>query len=325
MARSRGAAFTASPETAGVRRIALGRTGLQVSRLALGTVELGTAYGIEVPNDFGAPAEGDVVRLLHEAHDAGVNLFDTAPGYGISEALLGRAFGARPDVIIATKIDVPAHPSLSERRAAVTSSVERSLRAMKREVLDILQVHNMTAEEIEGGWLLDALEEARSAGQVRHIGVSVYGEAAALAAIGKHVDVLQVALNLLDQRMLRRVVPRARDSGTGVIVRSVFLKGVLTSKSQWLPTDLNSLRAAADSARRSLGVTWETLSETALRFCLSLPGVHTALVGVRTQPELRAALKAAARGPLDSADLRRARAVGLVDEELLDPRKWNMA
>lgn len=308
-----------------MQRIELGRTGLRVSRLAMGTVELGTDYGIEVPDDFGRPDEGEAVRLLHAAFDAGVNLFDTAPAYGISEALLGKAFAGRAEPVIATKVDVPADGSPAERRAAVNSSVERSLRVLKRDVLDIVQVHNATQEVIEGGWLLDALEEARSAGRLRCIGVSVYDEAAAISAIGKHVDVLQVALNLLDQRMLRGVVPRANEAGTGVIVRSVYLKGVLTVKSQWLPPNMSAVRLAADTARRSLGATWENLSEVALRFCLSVPGVHTALVGVRTQPELGTALASAARGPLDPDELMRARTVGLDDEELLDPRKWNLA
>lgn len=277
-----------------------------------------------MPDQFGPPAEAESVRLLHAAHDAGVNLFDTAPAYGTSETLLGKAFAGRPDVCIATKVDVPHAGSPADGRAAVRSSVERSLRALKRDVLDIVQVHNATVEVMEDQWLIDALEEARAAGLLRHIGVSVYGEAAAMAAIAKRVDVLQVAVNVLDQRMLRHAIPGAQHAGTGVIVRSVYLKGVLTDKSQWLPQEMDVVRAAADRARQSLGATWESLAETALRFCLSLPGVHAVLVGVRTQNELRAALDAAARGPLDSGELTRARAVALDDDDLLDPRKWNL-
>jgi aryl-alcohol dehydrogenase-like predicted oxidoreductase len=277
-----------------------------------------------VPGGFGPPAEAEAISLLQAAHDAGVNLFDTAPAYGTSEMLLGKAFAGRPDVFIATKVDVPPAGSPADGRAAVRSSIERSLRALKKDVIDIVQVHNATTEVLDEGWLIDALEEARAAELLRHIGVSVYGEAAAMEAIAKRVDVLQVALNVLDQRMLRRVVPSAQDAGTGVIVRSVYLKGVLTDKSQWLPPEMDAVRAAADRARQSLGATWESLAETALRFCLSLPGVHAVLVGVRTQHELRAALDTAAMGPLDPDELARANTVALDDGDLLDPRKWNL-
>jgi aryl-alcohol dehydrogenase-like predicted oxidoreductase len=316
-------AFIASPDARTLQYIELGRTSLRVSRLAVGTVELGVDYGIHVPGDFGRPNERDALRLLHAAHDAGINFFDTAPAYGVSEELLGKAFEGRPDAIVATKVDVPQDGKPIDRRREVARSVERSLRAIRRDRLDVVQVHNATPIALDGGWLLEALEEARTTGKVRYIGASVYGEEAALSAIQMKVDVIQVAVNLLDQRMVQRVIPAAKRAGTGVMVRSVYLRGVLTSKAQWLSSDMQPIRDAADRARRSLGASWDTLPRLALRFCLSLPGVQTLVVGIRTERDLREALEAAAAGPLDSATLEVARGVALGDNALLDPRQWD--
>ena len=75
----------------------LGKTGIPVSRLGLGTVELGLDYGINEPGNFGKPDEEYSIHLLHKAADAGINIFDTAPAYGCSEELLGKAFADRAD------------------------------------------------------------------------------------------------------------------------------------------------------------------------------------------------------------------------------------
>jgi aryl-alcohol dehydrogenase-like predicted oxidoreductase len=83
----------------------LGRTGLQVSALALGTVELGLEYGIAMPGELGRPSEAEASRLVHAAIDNGINLVDTARSYGESEAVLGRILrGRRDQVVLATKV-----------------------------------------------------------------------------------------------------------------------------------------------------------------------------------------------------------------------------
>ena len=136
----------------------LGRTGLQVSRLALGTVSLGAAYGIPVPGEFGRPAEADAIRILEYAVDSGINLFDTAPAYGDSEQLIGKALKNRPDCCIATKIAIPLDAAGrplggNALRHNVVESLEASLCALQRDCLDIVQVHNATIEVIHRGEL----------------------------------------------------------------------------------------------------------------------------------------------------------------------------
>jgi aryl-alcohol dehydrogenase-like predicted oxidoreductase len=297
----------------------LGRTGLTVSALSLGTVSLGVDYGIRAPGAFARPAEEEGIRLVRAAIDCGITLIDTAPAYGDSQRIVGRAAGRDPRVIIATKV-APSHLTLSHIR----TSLESSLRALDRDVLDIVQIHNATREMMDEGAVTQALLDAKRRGLVHILGASVYGEEAALAVIRSgEYGVVQVALNVLDQRMMRTVLPAAEAAGVGVIVRSAFLKGALTPKAQWLPEALAPLREAAARARDVLvGGSWDRLPDAAMRFCLSVPHAASVLAGVRTVTELDEAIAAEAAGPLDASALAMAAQLALTDERLLNPSHW---
>ena len=292
----------------------LGRTGLTVSALSLGTVSLGIDYGIAAPGASGAPAADEAVALVKAAADAGISLVDTAPAYGEAERIVGRAIGRDARVAVATKVDA---------RGDVVASIEASRRALDRDVLDIVQVHNATAAAIGGG-VTRALAAARQRGVVRAIGATVYDADAARAAIRSgEYGVVQVALSVLDQRMRGDVIPAAADAGVGVLVRSALLKGALTAKAPWLPEALAPLRRAAERVRDELGAgSWPTTSAAALRFCLSVPGVSSVLVGVRTLDELEAALDAADEGPLDPAAMACAEGLAIDGDEMLNPSRW---
>ena len=306
----------------------LGRTGLRVSALGLGTVELGTDYGIRIPGAAGPPSEAAAVELLRSAAGYGVDFYDTAPTYGSAERLLGEALGDRREPVFATKVSVPRDPHGqrlrgSELRVEVERSLEASRIGLRRATLDVVQVHNATLDVIADGELSRVLVEAKARGEVRAIGASVYTEDEALAAIGAGCyDVLQVAFNLLDRRMANRVIPAAQAEGVAIIARSVFLKGVLTPKARVFPPELGELVRAADRMRETLGITWEDLPAAALRFCLYSPGVAAIVIGVDTAQELDRALAAAEAGPLPETTLRRAEVSALTDERLLHPSEW---
>jgi aryl-alcohol dehydrogenase-like predicted oxidoreductase len=306
----------------------LGRTGLNVSAVSFGTVSLGLEYGIAAPGDHGKPPESDVAALLRRAVESGINFFDTAPGYGDSERLLGELLPPRWPGYIATKVPVPRDPAGRMVHGAalvreVRKSMETSLRVLRRPALDVLQIHNATVETIARGEMAEVLRDAREEGLVRFLGASVYTEAEALAVIDAGVfDVLQVAYNVLDQRMAEKVFTAAERAGTGIVVRSALLKGALTSKAKWLPAELSLLRAGAERAMDALAGTWESLPEAALRFCLSTQRVSTVLAGIRTARELDQALGAAEAGPLPEDRMERTRNLALQDERLLNPVSW---
>jgi len=308
--------------------VSLGATDLRVSRLGVGTAAFGLdQYGIPAPGE-GSVEPAESIANIHRAVEGGVNLFDTAPAYGCSEELLGKALADHKNCWIATKVPLPenidevSHAELMHR---VEESLDGSLRRLRRDVLDVVQIHNATVEILQQGKLVCCLERAREAGKLRYIGASVYGEEAALTAIrtGK-IQVLQVALSLLDQRMCDKVIPEARAAGVGVLTRSVLLKGTLTKRAQWLPPSLQALSQASERAVSELGTCWEALPSMALRFCLSVDGVHCVLSGVRNSAEVEDCLAACAAGPIAPALLAKAYGLGLSDERLLNPSHWEL-
>jgi aryl-alcohol dehydrogenase-like predicted oxidoreductase len=311
-----------------MNRISLGVTGLRVSRLAVGTAALGLdRYGFPVPGNRNLD-RAHATDLIAYAAAMGVNLFDTAPGYGYSEELLGEALAGRQDSVVATKIAIPEdieRLSGAELSRRLNDSLEKSLRALRRTTLDIVQIHNATVPVLRQGAMIAALERAREEGKLRHIGASVYGEDAALAAIatGK-IEVLQIAVSLLDQRMRSRVIPEAKARGVAVLARSALLKGALTEKAQWLPQSLSELTAGSRRALVALNATWETLPAIALRFCMSLDGVQAVLSGIRSRAELEDCMKAAADGLLSRAVLDKTAALALDDDRLLNPTYWKL-
>jgi aryl-alcohol dehydrogenase-like predicted oxidoreductase len=301
-----------------VTRRPLGGTGLTVSALSLGTASLGANYGIAAPGATARPTTDLAIALIREAVERGITLIDTAPAYGDAERLVGDAVGNDPRVLVATKVAADA------RAADVATSLTSSLSLLRRDAADVVQIHNATRQTIEQGEVTQVLVEAKDRGLVRVLGASVYGEDAALAAIeAGSFGVIQVAFNVLDQRMARVVFPRAAAAGVGVIVRSAYLKGALTPRAAWLPAPLDPLRAAATRVCDELAAgSWDTLPPTALRFCLSASPVSTVLVGVTTIAELDAALAAEAAGALDPPTLARAAGLAITEDELLNPSRW---
>jgi len=311
-----------------VIRRPLGSTGLRVSVLSVGTVSLGTEYGIPTGSSHGPPPRDLAVGLLRTAADAGINLFDTAPAYGDAETILGEALGNRPECLFATKVALPrtgvgASGERSELERHVRKSIDASRRALRRGLLDIVQIHNATAPTILEGDMAEVLHRERAAGRIRFVGATVYTEDEALAAVRAGAfDLIQVPFNVLDRAMATRVFPEARAAGVGVVVRSVFLKGALTPKARWLPDELGELRRAAVRLMQETARSWKTLPELAVRYCLSVEGVSSVLVGPRTEEELLQALEATDRGPLGSDVRARVEQVHVGSPTLLNPATW---
>ena len=306
----------------------LGQTGLSVSEVSLGTVALGMNYGIQASGDYGKPTFAEVRRILETAVDSGINLFDTAPGYGDSESLLGQVLGNRNECLFATKVPIPQDPDGQKLyggrlKEGVTRLLEQSAKRLHREVLDIVQINNPTVQVLKDGELSEILIQAQHKGLVRVLGASVYEEKEALEVLHSGIfGVIQVAYNILDQRMANRVFSTAQEMGVGIMVRSAFLKGVLTSKAQWLPAELMTLRHAAERVKTSLAGSWESLPNMALKFCLSSRHVGTILIGVRTLDELRQSVALVGTGSLNSHLVKVAESLALGDDPLLNPRHW---
>jgi aryl-alcohol dehydrogenase-like predicted oxidoreductase len=304
----------------------LGATELRVSGLGLGTVELGMPYGLGLPTP---PGDQECIDLLRRAYDLGITYFDTAAAYGRSEELLGRTFaGASERPVIATKTAIRARPDArplqgTQLRRHVEESVARSLRLLGVDALDLVQVHNSAGPFVTPG-LVELMEELRGRGWVRHWGASTYGRDDALHLLenAEHFESLQVAHSALDRRLAADVLPACRRHRIGVVLRSVFLKGVLSDRYRALPDVLEPLRRAARQLEAVAVTVGTSLSSLALRFAAFSSWGHVTLVGTASLAELEANLAAYAAGPLPPEASALVQAVVVPDDRLLNPANW---
>ncbi|MEJ2081122.1 MAG: aldo/keto reductase [Acidobacteriota bacterium] len=281
----------------------------------MGTVELGMPYGFVYDGEPQVPDRREAKRLLLAAFDAGINLVDTSPTYGSAEVIVGEALKEwhGPEVLIAEKI-----PTWGDRFA---EDVERSLRRLGREWIDLLQVYSRAAD---CDVVLRVLEVGRrlvAAGKARALGITIYDETIGLiAAESEDVRAIQLPFNLLDRRMASRVIPAAESRGIAIWTRSALLKGILTDRRNRSHHGLTDLVIASNRLAARCGLRGVPLCQAALRFCLSQAGIDSVLVGIRNEAELRAALETLESG--DNAEWLQDYVYD-GDPALLDPRNWD--
>ena len=302
----------------------LGRTGLTVSAIGCGTWELGG-------REWGEIGTGDALAVLRHAYDQGVTFFDTADQYGggRSEQLLGTAFGGQSDVVIATKVGYPLEsdgwfvrrgspPQFNSSRAYIATAVEGSLRRLRREAIDLYQLHQAPPQE-QWDEAFATLEDLKRAGKIRHYGVSVSVETGLRVLRETGAECLMFVYNLLTPEPEDELLPLAERNGVGVIARtplaSGFLTGKVTAATQFGPGDYRGLwprerhehEAARAAAFAFLATDARTPSQAALRFCLAHPAVSAVVPGMMSVDQAADGVAALAAPPLSAAELERVR------------------
>src|SRR5213078_1046843 len=216
-----------------------------------------------------------VARLLGSALDAGLNVIDTAECYEDSEVLIGRAIGARRgEVYLFTKCGHAKGWSRPDwRPASLLASIERSLRRLETDYLDLIQLHSCSLAELQRGDAISALEQARERGWTRYIGYSGDGEAARFAIECGRFDTLQTSISVADQEALELALPLARAHEMGVIAKrplaNIAWRYARKPTESYYQTYWSRLRALDYDFLKSAA---ETAVATALRFTLSAPG-----------------------------------------------------
>lgn len=292
----------------------LGPTGVQVSSLALGTMNFGK---------IGGTTQAEVNTLVGAALDAGINLVDTADVYsgGESEELLGEALaGRRDDVVLATKAGLPMGDGIGQKGASrrwLTAAVDASLGRLGADHIDLLQIHRWdpTTSDEE---TLAALTDLQRAGKVLHFGTSSYPAyrlvqaqwTAARIGLGRFVTE-QPSYSILQRGIERDVLPVAQEHGLGVMAWSPLASGwlsgavrrhreVRTNRSAFMPQRFD-LAVPANQARMDAVEKLATLADDAhltliqlaLGFVTAHPGVTSALIGPRTPDHLASQVAAA--------------------------------
>jgi aryl-alcohol dehydrogenase-like predicted oxidoreductase len=259
-----------------MERRRLGKTDMDASVLGFGAGEIGFE-GVDVAT---------VKKLLGSALDTGLNVIDTAECYANSEELLGEAVSdRRKEFFLFTKCGHAAgYASPDWSTAALFASIERSVQRLKTDRVDLVQLHSCSLDILKKGDAIAALEKARMRGLTRYVGYSGDGAAAKWALESGKFDVLQTSVNIADQEALDLVLPLAREKNVGVIAKRPI------ANAAW--------KTGQRPASEYHHVYWERLEKlryeflepgspesisVALCFTLSVPGVHTAIVGT-TKP-----------------------------------------
>ncbi len=259
-------------------RRTLGKTDMEVSLLGLGTVKLGRNQGVKYPQHFKIPDDKEAATLIALAKDSGINLIDTAPAYGNSEQRLGKLLkGQRQDWLICTKvgeefINGQSHYDFSPEHAR--SSVERSLRRLNTDVLDIVLIHSDGNDEeiLRQHGTLNALAALKKEGKIRAIGMSTKTVEGGLLA-AEQGDVVMITWNLQYPHDIP-VADYCHQQGKGVLIKKALASG---HSAQTQP--LGSGRGD-DPIKRCF------------KMIFAHPGVHSAIIGTINPDHLRANLSA---------------------------------
>ncbi len=264
----------------------LGRTGLSVSVLGFGALEIGRSwpYWRQEKEDFSRPEENDAIKVIHKALDHGINFFDTAPAYYTSEEILGKAFkGIRKEILIATKCGewFDGKNSIYDYSYDETKKfIANSLILLQTDYIDLLQIHSANADVIRRGETLEAMKDAKKDGKVRFLGLSTdFEDAASLAVESGEYDSIQVSFNAINTMMSKSIMPLAQKNDIGVIIKDGMARGMLSPKysdvtDDALKTKIERLRTIA--AKEEL-----SLSELAVRFVISSPIVSSVIIGTK--------------------------------------------
>jgi aryl-alcohol dehydrogenase-like predicted oxidoreductase len=293
-----------------MRYRSLGKTGVQVSEVGFGVWTLSTGWWGEVDDERS-------VSLLRRAFEKGIDYFDTADTYGSGkgETLLADAFGGmREEIVISTKIgyDFYNHPQRRGQQERpqdwsedfIRFALEQSLKRLRTDYVDLLQLHNTKMDAIENDALFELMEEFEREGKIRSYGVALgpkigWLEEGVKAMRERDLASVQMIYNLLEQDPGRGLIEAARETGTSLIVRVPHSSGMLEGKyteettfakhdhrrhrpREWLLDGLKKVEQLGfltESGERTLG-------QTALKFALASPEIVSTLPNIYDEEQL---------------------------------------
>ncbi|MEX2511417.1 MAG: aldo/keto reductase [Cyclobacteriaceae bacterium] len=310
----------------------LGKTGMQVSEVSLGTWQVGGGWG----GNFNQQAAD---KIIHEAIDLGINFIDTADVYdaGLSEAAVGKGVRSRKEkVYVATKCGRQIQPHIDKgyQPEVLRKFVESSLKNMGLETIDLIQLHCPPTETYERPEIFGLFQRLKEEGKIQHLGVSVEKVSEAIRAIQyDNVMSVQIIFNMFRIKPSEKFFAKAREQNCGIIVRvplaSGLLSGKLNPQSEFHPEDhraFNRNGEAFDKGETFSGVDYqkgieavealkevfkgnESLAAIALRWILMFPEVSTVIPGASKLEQVRSNVKAAEIPPLTEDEMQRVQTI----------------
>jgi aryl-alcohol dehydrogenase-like predicted oxidoreductase len=278
----------------------LGKTDIRISRLGLGTVKLGRNQSVKYPEAFELPSDADARQLLHCARDYGINLLDTAPAYGVSEERLGYLLrGERKEWVICTKAgeefsrdyndglgELKGASNFDFEPTALRKSIERSLRRLRTDYLDIVLIHSDGNDEhlIHHHQVLHTLSELKREGWIRAFGMSTKTVEGALIC-AQEADVVMATFDVTQESDLALMQSCAIHK-TGVLLKKIFNSGHLLA---------DDTSGAADQDKKN-SKRINAIIEQQMKVIFAQTAVNSAIIGTLNCQHLRSNVECALLG-----------------------------
>jgi len=287
----------------------LGKTGFLVSRLGFGAAPIG----------YLKTDQERAATILNLLLDTGINLIDTAAAYQGSEETIAKAIGhRRAEYVLVSKCGqkVPNTDGPDWSAKLITQTVDRSLRRLKTDALDVMLLHSCNLETLKNGEALGVLVTAREAGKIKFAGYSGDNEAAAYAAGLPDIAVIETSISIADQVNIDEVLPIARQHNIGILAKRPIANAAWKDLSDQPGLYAGYARTYTERFQKmklnsaDLGFPGDPATvwpEIALRFTLSQAGVTTAIIGTTNPNNAKANIAAAEKGPLSAEAVRKIR------------------
>ncbi len=270
--------------------VPFGNTGLHVSRIGLGTGQVG----------WGEFDEALASQILNRALDEGVTLIDTARGYGVAEERIGKHIShRRSEYVLSTKVGYNVEGFEDWTPEIIDAGIDRALKLMKTEVLDVVHLHSCPLQVLKTSGVPEALVKAREKGKIKVAAYSGENDELGWAVKSGLFGSIQTSVNICDQLSLRRYLPDAQARGLGVIAKRPL------ANAPWRFAE----RPVGDYAEE-YWVRWKAMNvdpgdlpwqEIAVRFTAYAPGVCSAIAGTRDLDHFLENVEMARKGPLPQA------------------------
>ncbi len=288
-----------------------------MSKLALGTVQFGTDYGI----NSGVKVQADEVsRIIHYARNNGINLLDTAQLYGSSEKVLGDS--NTQDFNVVSKTRGFDKEDITESIASfVISDLNQSLKLLKRNSLYALLVHHGEDLLRPGGeFIFNKLQILKDKGLVSKVGVSAYIDNQLIDIIDRFdIDIIQLPMNIFDRRLIDNgLLNKIYSKGIEIHTRSIFLQGLLLMDPEKRPKIFDRWSTLWKIWDEWLYDNKLSALEATLRYMISLPEISRVLVGVDNKDQLQNIIKAL-EGNIPTIP----KELSTNDPDLLNPGNWS--
>lgn len=266
----------------------LGRTGLTVTALGYGAMQIGDPR----------IADADAARVLNAVLDMGIGLIDTARSYGLSEERIGRHIASRRDeFVLSTKVGYGVEGCADWTAECVRRGIDDARRRLRTDVIDVVHLHSCPAGTLMRNGVMEALAEAREAGKIVSAGYSGDGPPLALSLGSGLMDSVQCSFNVCDRSNLEGQGAPAQGQSVGVIAKRALAGAPWRDGEPDADTAEAIYRDRFEQIARRLGPV-DDWAATALRFAAFHPGVHAVLCGSTNLDHIRSNLRAVEDGPL---------------------------